>query len=162
MENQEKPKKKLGRPKGSFSKDNIDMQNILRMNAGYILNRAIELATTKPEKYQPLMMKLLDKITPNLNVNTNINVSSDFEGKLLDVLSRANQLREPQQVELIPETPCTLLNKEESSNEKTESYIETVQPKEGNLNDKLNKAFEKKDVQGGVSDAGGVCSNDAG
>ena len=155
MDNQEPIKKKIGRPKGSFSSEKVDLQNILRLNAPYILERAVTLATSKPEKFQPLLMKLIDKITPNLNVNTNINVSSDFEGKLIDVLSRANQLREPQQVEIIPHNEVTLLNKEESSNEKTESYIETVQPKEDNLNDQLNKAFEKKDVQGGISDAGG-------
>lgn len=149
----------MARLKGSKNKLKQDVSSLLRLNSVHILNKCIELSLSDPIKHQVLLAKLLDKITPNLNVTTNINVSADFDSKLTNVLSRANQLREPQTVELIPISDSTLLNKEESSNEKTESYIETVQPKEDNLNEQLNEVFEKKDVQGGTSDAGGVCQD---
>ena len=152
----------MARLKGSKNKLKQDVSSLLRLNSVHILNKCIELSLSDPIKHQVLLAKLLDKITPNLNVTTNINVSADFDSKLTNVLTRANQLREPQQVELIPETPCTLLNKEESSNEKTESYIETVQPKEDNLNDKLNEVFNKSEGVRGTSGGDGVCPNDAG
>ena len=152
----------MARLKGSKNKLKQDVSSLLRLNSVHILNKCIELSLSDPIKHQVLLAKLLDKITPNLNVTTNINVSADFDSKLTNVLTRANQLREPQTVELIPISDSTLLNKEESSNDKTVVYSEGVQVKEDNLNDHQNKAFEKKDVQGGVSDAGGVCSNDAG
>ena len=148
-------KKKGGRLKGSKNKITKDVTSLLRLNSITILNKSIELALENPAKYQQILIKLLDKIAPSLQVTTNINISKDFDDKLNGILERANTLKTPQTVELVPIETVTLLNKEDESTNKTDTYIETVQDKTHNLDEQLNKAFAPKDVQGGISDAGG-------
>lgn len=152
-------KKKGGRVKGSKNKVTKDVTSLLRMNSITILNKSIELALDNPAKYQQILIKLLDKIAPSLQVTTNINISKDFDDKLNGILERADTLRIPQAVEIIPISEVTLLNKEDASNDKTMSYVETVQTKEGNLDEQLNKAYEKKSDRGAINEEGGAIPN---
>lgn len=149
----------MARLKGSKNKLKQDVSSLLRLNSVHILNKCIDLALSDPIKHQVLLAKLLDKITPNLNITTNINVSADFEHKLNDVISRANTLKAPQEVQLIPIESSTLLNKEDDNTDKTVVYSSTVQAKEDNLNDKLNKAFNKKGNDGAINNDDGAIPN---
>lgn len=139
-----------GRPKGVKNKLTNDVTSILRLNSAAIIQKAIDCVYDKPEKFQVIFGKLLDKIAPSLSISTNINVSEQFETKLIEVLGRANNLKavEVANIELLPEPKepenvSHLLNKEMNNTEKTAIYIDSVQ--EINTNTKKELSNEQSD-----------------
>lgn len=112
-ENQEPIKKKIGRPKGSKTKDIFknDVKRILEMKSGYLLNMAIKIIEENPEKNSQLLSTLLSKIIPAQVINTNIDLTPQYLNQLSEAKKRAETILitestpEIPKIELITDNP---------------------------------------------------------
>lgn len=115
----------MARLKGSKNKVKADIAGILRLNSIALLEKAINLALSEPDKYNNTLNKLLDKITPNLNITQNINITKDFEQKLDLVTRRANELIKLKPIEIeqtVNPESVIIPNKEDKRSKKTDVY----------------------------------------